>query len=129
MQQSAHGQGSAYLRGLTGQQTVLLFDGIAALVRNARLAVEAGDAAALGRCFDLAQMLLAGLMVSCEEVETMCRLAREAGALGAKLTGAGGGGCVVAIVEHDATPVLDAWARLGFSGFATEVAPREEAAT
>lgn len=28
VQQSAHGQGSAFIRGLTGQQTVLLFDGI-----------------------------------------------------------------------------------------------------
>lgn len=28
VQQTAHGQGSAYVRGMTGQQTVLLFDGI-----------------------------------------------------------------------------------------------------
>ena len=28
VQQSAHGQGSAFIRGMTGQQTLLLFDGI-----------------------------------------------------------------------------------------------------
>jgi len=28
VQQTAHAQASAYLRGLTGQQTVLVFDGV-----------------------------------------------------------------------------------------------------
>jgi hypothetical protein len=41
-------------------------------------------------------MLLAGLHVSTEGIERACAIAREAGALGAKLTGAGGGGCVIA---------------------------------
>lgn len=43
-------------------------------------------------------MLLAGLMVSTEAIEAMCALAREAGALGAKLTGSGGGGSVIALL-------------------------------
>lgn len=99
------------------------FDGIAALVKNARLAVEAGDVVGLGRLLDLGQMLLSGLMLSTEKIETMCRVAREAGALGAKLTGAGGGGCVLALVEDDASGVLEAWSAAGFRGFATVVNP------
>ena len=42
-------------------------------------------------------MILAGLMVSTEAIERMCSIARGAGALGAKLTGAGGGGCIIAL--------------------------------
>ncbi|MFO0676055.1 MAG: mevalonate kinase [Polyangiaceae bacterium] len=99
------------------------FEGIRALVRNARLAIEAGDATALGRLVDLNQMLLGGLFVSTPEIETMCKSARDAGALGAKLTGAGGGGSVVAIVPSPsvADRVLRAWEADGFHGFATEV--------
>ncbi len=104
------------------------FDAIHALVNNARLAIEALDRTALGQLMDLNQMLLAGLFVSTSEIEQLCRAAREHGALGAKLTGAGGGGCVVALV---ATPesgarVLEAWKREGFDGFLTSVgAPAE----
>ncbi len=97
------------------------FAGIDALVRNARLAIEAGDVVGLGRLLDYGQMLLSGLLVSTEEIETLCRLAREAGALGAKLTGAGGGGCVIALVDDSPQPVLDAWAREGFEGFAATI--------
>jgi mevalonate kinase len=98
------------------------FEGITSLVNNARLALEAGDTVGLGRLMDLNQMILSGLMLSIEEIETMCRLAREAGALGAKLTGSGGGGCVVALASEDASPILSAWEKSGFRCFATTVA-------
>jgi len=103
------------------------FDGITTLVRNARLAVEAGDTFALGRLMDLNQMLLSGLFVSSEEIERMCSLARASGALGAKLTGAGGGGCVVALVDDEAAGdrVLGAWREAGYQGFFTRVARSE----
>jgi len=103
------------------------FEGITALVRNARLAVEAGDRVGLGRLLDLNQMILSGLFVSTEEIERMCGLARDAGALGAKLTGAGGGGSVVALVASAAVAerVLLAWKGDGFWGFSTRVAGGE----
>ena len=99
------------------------FEGVRALVRNAVLALEAGDRFALGRLMDLNQMILSGLFVSTQEIETMCGLARTAGAMGAKLTGAGGGGSVVALVNGmaGAERVLESWQQAGFSGFATRV--------
>jgi mevalonate kinase len=89
------------------------FGAIAALVNNAKLAVEAGDLKGLGQLFDLNQMLLAGLMLSTEKIEELCRVAREEGALGAKLTGAGAGGCMIALAkdEADAERIREALAK------------------
>lgn len=78
------------------------FAAIAALVNNAKLAVEGGDLKGLGQLLDLNQMLLAGLMLSTEKIEELCRVAREEGALGAKLTGAGAGGCMIALARDEA---------------------------
>ena len=93
--------------------------GVGALVDNAVLAVETGDHVGLGKLMDLNQMILAGLMLSTEPIEALCALARGAGALGAKLTGAGGGGSVIALVDGEAAaaPVLAAWSAAGYSGF------------
>jgi mevalonate kinase len=100
------------------------FEAVGALVESARLAVEAGDRIALGRLMDRNQALLAALALSLPEIETMCDLARKAGALGAKLTGAGGGGCVVALVPSQAVAdaILEAWKAEGLEGFATSAA-------
>lgn len=73
------------------------FEGIASLVRNGRLAIEAGDVVELGKLMDLDQALLNTLLVSTARLEELCALARAAGALGAKLTGGGGGGCMIAL--------------------------------
>ena len=105
------------------ESTQRTFDAIHTLVKNARLAIEAADVRAIGQFLDLNQMLLSGLFLSTPEIEQMCATARTAGALGAKLTGAGGGGCVVALVEDAARgeAVITAWKRDGFDGFATTV--------
>lgn len=93
-------------------------EAIGVLVRNAALAVQDSDWKALGQLMDLNQNLLSGLMVSTERTELLCRVAREAGAYGAKLTGGGGGGCLIAIAPADKqAPVLDAWKREGARTF------------
>jgi mevalonate kinase len=101
-------------------------EAVTSLVSNAALALAAGDLQGLGKLMDLNQMVLAGLMVSTETIEALCALARGAGALGAKLTGAGGGGSVIALAPDDdgARHILAAWQEAGFSGFSTRVRAR-----
>jgi len=77
-----------------------LFDDVAAVVEDGARAAEAGDLAALGRGFDRNQTLLAELGVSTPDVEARVRAARDAGALGAKLTGGGAGGAVLAVAPE-----------------------------
>ncbi|MEI9936827.1 MAG: mevalonate kinase [Pseudomonadota bacterium] len=96
-------------------------EGIHALVRNAKLCLEAGDLPGLGSLMNYNQMLLSGLFVSTEGIERCCGLARDAGALGAKLTGAGGGGAVVALCDGNSEPILAAWRAQGIECFGSYV--------
>lgn len=97
------------------------FHAIGALVEQGIAAVLAGDFAALGATMNENARHLEVLEVSCPEIEKMCTLAREAGALGAKLTGGGGGGCVLALAPGREEAVQDTWSRAGFTSFVTEV--------
>lgn len=97
-------------------------EAVASLVRNAKLAIEAGDDKALGQLMDLNQHLLSGLMLSTPTLEEMIAAARDAGALGAKLTGSGGGGCMIALVPDAATgeAVREAIQNTGHDAFVAE---------
>jgi hydroxymethylglutaryl-CoA reductase len=50
---------------------------------------------------NICQGMLNALQVSTPELEKLCDIARENGALGAKLTGGGGGGSIVAVCNGD----------------------------
>ena len=71
------------------------------LVRQGERALAENDRDELGRLMDVNHGLLSALGVSARSLDAMVWAAREAGARGAKLTGAGGGGCVVVLDESE----------------------------
>jgi mevalonate kinase len=99
------------------------FDAIAALVDSGQRAVERGALRDLGQLFTLNQKLLNTLLLSTSRLEEMCQAADAAGALGSKLTGGGGGGCMIALVQDQASAerVLAALRALGREAFTAEV--------
>ena len=69
-----------------------------ARVEDARAAMLEGDLAAFGRMMDASHASLRDdYEVSCAELDRLVERARAAGAAGARLTGAGFGGCAVAL--------------------------------
>ncbi len=76
-----------------------LFDRIAAEVEAARRAIEEGDLPELGKRMGRNHELLREIGVSSAALDRLVEAARGAGALGAKLSGAGWGGNVIALVE------------------------------
>ncbi|MEM1263191.1 MAG: hydroxymethylglutaryl-CoA reductase, degradative [Pseudomonadota bacterium] len=64
-------------------------------------ALAAGQLERLGRLLNLNQGLLNSLGVSTAELESLCQIARDCGAYGAKLTGGGGGGAIIAVCDPE----------------------------
>ena len=72
------------------------------VVRAGERALAAGDLDELGDLMDFNHGLLSALGVSSRSLDSLVWAARGGDALGAKLTGAGGNGCIVALDETDA---------------------------
>ncbi len=78
-----------------------LFNQAESLVFEARKALEEEfDLRKVGRLMNENHSLLQDVEVSCKELDYLVNLAREQGAFGAKLTGGGGGGCMVALTPE-----------------------------
>jgi mevalonate kinase len=91
-----------------------IFDAIGSLVGEARQAIESGNPAALGSLMDENQQLLEEIEVSSPELERLVGAARSAGALGAKLSGGGRGGNMIALADSaSATAIQDALEEAG----------------
>ncbi len=78
-------------------------ESIGDIVRTGEAALRDGDIEEIGRLMNFNHGLLSALGVSSRSLDTMVWAAREADALGAKLTGAGGGGCIVALDRTEQT--------------------------
>jgi len=89
-------------------------------------AIESCDRSGLGKAMLRNQKVLADLGLSCPDIERMISLALGAGAYGAKLTGAGGGGCVVTLAPGREKAVIEAWACAGYRGWSVGPARASE---
>jgi mevalonate kinase len=84
-----------------------LFDAVGDLVTRARVALAVGEPAILGHLLDANQALLERMGVSSPELKELVAAARGAGALGAKLSGAGWGGVMLALVADETRAAVE----------------------
>ena len=90
-----------------------VFDDIDAIVLNGIKAIQENDIKQLGELMNFNQGLLNTLQVSTPELERMIYIARDAGAFGAKLTGGGGGGAMIAVSDNP-EEIIEAFDNEGF---------------
>lgn len=78
-----------------------VFDRIGEIASRARKAMEGGELCQMGSLMDANQALLEDLGVSSPQLDLLLEAAREGGALGAKLSGAGKGGNMIALIIQE----------------------------
>jgi len=91
-----------------------IFDEIDKITVAGATALTRQDYAELGLLMNLCHGLLNAIGVSTPELERMVDIARRHGALGAKLTGAGGGGSIVALCPGSQDRVAQALTDAGY---------------
>lgn len=85
-----------------------IFDQVGQIVVQARVAIETGNISALGPLMDANHALLQEMTVSSPELDRLVFTAKTAGAIGAKLSGGGRGGNMIALVDPESATVVAA---------------------
>ncbi len=80
-----------------------IFNQMGQIARQGSLALKDGDVKKIGKLMNENHILLQRIQVSSPELENLIDAARAKGALGAKLCGAGKGGCMVAVTKDGTT--------------------------
>jgi hydroxymethylglutaryl-CoA reductase len=99
-----------------------LFKAIDVLTGQALVAIRRFDMERLGDLMNVCHGLLNSLQVSSWELEELIQIARENGALGAKLTGGGGGGSMIALCPDNAEQVIRAMNDSGYQAMEVSIA-------
>ena len=89
-----------------------IFQAIGELVMQAKASIQNGDIEQVGKFMDFNQEYLRDLGVSSEKLEALISSAKHAGAYGAKLSGAGRGDCMIAIVAPEKKEAVEDAIRL-----------------
>ena len=98
-----------------------IFKQIDELTFEAVEAIKAHDLDQLGELMNINQGLLNALQVSSRELEELIEIARRNGAMGAKLTGGGGGGAMIALCPDKPEQVVHAMRKAGYQALIAKI--------
>jgi len=107
------------------QRNPALYEGIFQQIDQLTLqgvqAMQQHDLERLGDLMNICHGLLNALRVSSRELEELVQIAREHDALGAKLTGGGGGGSIIALCPQNRDKVIAAMRDAGYQAMEVDI--------
>jgi len=98
-----------------------IFKGLDNLSKAMEKCLIEGSLVEVGELMNIAHGYLSAMMVSTPELDRLCSIARGRGALGAKLTGAGGGGAMIALSEDQGSKLMQAFQDAGYPCMVTTI--------
>ncbi|MFC1802813.1 mevalonate kinase [Thermoproteota archaeon] len=97
----------ASLKERTTKEMDKILNSMGMIAESGLDALLEADLGRIGNLMNLNHGLLSAIGVSTMKLEILCHTSRNNGALGAKLTGAGGGGCMIALSEEADIPLIE----------------------